>query len=284
MLYRLSHRLLMLGDWVNNVESISHDFQNARPFEHVLIQNFLAEPAAQQLIAEFPAPLSLNGLDFEWKHYDNPIEQKYALNDFSMLPFTTEVINHLNDQSVIRILNTITGFSNLEADHLLHGAGLHAYPSNGKLDIHLDYDLHPLLNKERRVNLILYLNPEWQESWGGNLELWDEKLQEKKSIIIPSWNTAAIFKTCDISFHGIPKPITSPQGVFRKSLALYYISEPRPAMHNTQPRYKAEFFPCPGQPVDDRLAALYNIRKTRILSKEDMASWSSWRQDGQGHW
>ena len=68
-------------------------------------------------------------------------------------------------------MSTITGISDLESDPYLHGAGLHAYPHNGKLDVHLDYSIHPVSGKERRVNLIIYLNKDWRDDYGGYTDM-----------------------------------------------------------------------------------------------------------------
>ena len=45
----------------------------------------------------------------------------------------------------------------------------------------------------------------------------------------PLWNRAVIFSTTDESFHGHPDPLTTPQGKFRNSIALYYYTKDAPA-------------------------------------------------------
>ena len=61
----------------------------------------------------------------------------------------------------------------------------------------------------------------------------------------PLWNRAVVFSTTDESYHGHPDPLTSPAGVFRNSIALYYYTKDLPAvgyrferseMTNYQPR------------------------------------------------
>jgi Rps23 Pro-64 3,4-dihydroxylase Tpa1-like proline 4-hydroxylase len=121
------------------------------------------------------------------------------------------------------MMSTITGISDLESDPYLHGAGLHAYPHNGKLDLYLDYIIHPVSGKERRVNLIIYLNKGWRDDYGGYLQLWNADMSECKSIITPSFNSAVLFRTTDISYHGIPYPLKCPLKEYRKSMTIYYI-------------------------------------------------------------
>jgi Rps23 Pro-64 3,4-dihydroxylase Tpa1-like proline 4-hydroxylase len=265
----------MFGDWIQCIDTYRQTFQTALPYEHVVLPNFFSEQIIQSIFEEFPDPLG----ELDWKHYDNPIEQKYALNNFSSLPTINKVFSYLQSEEVVGTMKQLTGMNDLEADPHLHGAGLHAYPHKGKLDVHLDYSIHPLSGKERRVNLIVYLNPHWKHSYGGDLQLWNADLTECKELVMPAWNTAVLFRTSDISYHGIPSPIQCPPGEYRKSLAIYYVSNARP---EATKRYKAEFFPLLHQPIDDRLQKLYDIRKSRLITQNDL--WESWRKDGNGFW
>jgi hypothetical protein len=128
------------------------------------------------------------------------------------------------------------------------------------------------------VNLIVYLNKNWKEEYGGALQLWDETMSTCQQVM-PTFNTAILFRTSDVSYHGLPKPITCPVHMARQSCAIYYVSEPRP---NVTQRYKASFVPLPGQPVEERLQKLYDIRKDRLIQPSDL--WPSWRENGYGFW
>jgi hypothetical protein len=264
----------MFGQWKNNLTELGETFRSAQPFEHVVIPNFFSEEVARAIHDAFPA------VDETWIHYDNPIEQKYALNDFKN-PEIERTFAELQSSDFVECCKTLSGIDNLECDPHLHGAGLHAYPSGGKLDVHLDYSIHPISKKERRINLIIYMNKDWKESYGGHLQLWNDTVTEKTTVITPSFNTAVLFRTSDISYHGVPTPIACPPGEYRKSLAIYYVSEPRDAAVE---RHKAEFVPLPHQSVDERLRRLYAIRKERILTAADLADWENWREEGNGFW
>jgi Rps23 Pro-64 3,4-dihydroxylase Tpa1-like proline 4-hydroxylase len=268
----------VFGDWIHHVEKLHEKFKNGQPYEHVVVPNFFSTEMANNLYAMFPEPLDIA---YDWKHYDNPIEQKYTLNKFEKTSIFTRLFEYLQSSEVVELFKRVTGIENLEADPYLHGAGLHAYPTNGKLDVHLDYGIHPFSQKERRCNLIVYMNRNWRNAYGGHLQLWDANMKNCKEIIAPDWNTAILFRTSDISFHGIPSPIECPDGMYRKSIAIYYVSDAR---SNIPHRYKAEFFPLPSQPVDDRLAKLYEIRKQRLITQEDLQNWPNWRNEGYGHW
>lgn len=273
----------ILGDWVLSLEELAQEYKIAMPFEHVVIKNFLKSEVADFLVRRFPTPFTQPM--FPWNHYDNPLEQKYALNDFSTeeLNVFKNVFNELQTDSTLNAVRRITGIENLEADPFLHGAGIHAYPLNGKLDMHLDYSIHPHSGKERRVNIIYYLNPTWEQEWGGQLELRDKDLSEgSKRVVDVGYNTAILFRTCDDSFHGIPTPIQCPLNEYRKSLAIYYVSDPRP---EASKRYKAQYFPLPSQPVSDELRKLYDVRTRRLLTPEDLVTLGpNWRTEGKGYW
>lgn len=270
--------LSFFGPWVDDTKKIHDEFTTAKPFEHVAIPNFLSEAACEQLIAEFPDPKDGR---HHWHQYDNPIEMKYALNEFEGLPVASKMFKLLSSPEVLVKIRELTGISSLEADPHLHGAGLHAYPSGGKLDMHLDYGIHPITGKERRVNIILFLNKDWKPEYGGDLELWDAQLKTFSRVMPPKYNTAVIFRTCDISFHGLPFPLKCPADMYRRSLAIYYVSEPRPEVVK---RYKAEFFPHPEQIVCDKLRRLYAVRKDRRIEPEDLADWPNWRSEGGRFW
>ena len=105
---------------------------------------------------------------------------------------------------------------------------MHALKRGGKLDMHLDYSIHPHLKLERRLNLIVYLNSGWKEEYGGHLALWDSEMKGCVVKAAPIFNRAVLFQTSDISYHGNPEVVQCPETMMRKSIALYYLTPPRP--------------------------------------------------------
>lgn len=269
---------MKLGSWTENVKYYKELYKNAKPFENIVIPQFFNEEYANQLNDLFPLPTDQNK---NWHLYHNPLEHKFSLNTFNDYPEMNNVFKLLQTDQFISFIKQITDIVDLENDPHLHGAGLHAYPNNGKLDIHLDYNIHPITKKERRVNLIIYMNKDWKEEYGGNIEFYDENKQSVDRHIIPSFNTAILFKTCDLSYHGLPNPIKCPPNVYRKSFAIYYVSPPR---DNLTQRYKAEYFPRPNQPINDKLMKLYQIRKQRLITPSDLEDYPNWENDGNGYW
>jgi hypothetical protein len=261
----------MFGAWINDVSILHDKYTNAKPFPHVLIPNFFTEEYANEIFNIFPDP------DDTWFKYDNPFEGKYLFNTFTNEEPIKNAIDSLYTPEFIRTISSITGISELESDPHLNAGGLHAYPRNGLSGVHLDYTIHPKTGKERRVSIVVYLNKGWSEEWGGNLNIWDDKLKTKTVLEHDLWNTAVIFKTNGTTYHGIPDPIKCPDGTFRKSIGIYYMSEPSEFLESY--RKNAIYFPTPGAPVTDKMKKLYDIRKNRRLTPEDLLDWPTWRSD-----
>ena len=104
----------------------------------------------------------------------------------------------------------------------LEGGGLHKIPRGGKLGVHVDFNEHQSMDVYRRINVLVYLNKDWLEEWGGHFELWDEKKRGCITKVLPIFNRMAVFTTTATSFHGHPEPLNCPEDRCRMSLALYY--------------------------------------------------------------
>ena len=273
----LQDKLSYFGDWIKNDEKIKeiHEvFKCAEPYEHVIIPNFLNEEYANQLFENFPEDIHSDN----WHKYNNPIEFKYANDKINSMPrCIKKLFNLLSCKEITEKINLLSGTDNLEYDPYLHGAGLHIHSSGGKLDMHLDYEKHPYLEKERRLNIILYMSKDWKEEWNGETQLWDKNLSNciVKSPVV--FNSALIFKTNDISWHGLPEEIKCPEGVLRKTIAYYYISpleskpdENRIGNDGSGYRTKATFKKKPDEPYDEHKDKLYKIRPFRLITEEDL--------------
>jgi dTDP-glucose 4,6-dehydratase len=268
------NKLNYFGDWINKVEELSKSFIGAEPFDHIIIPDFLNEEIAEKLFVQFPTDID----NSKWHKYNNPLEIKYANDDIKNLPTSIKDIFYLlSTKEITEKINKISGIDKLEYDPYLHGAGLHVHPNNGRLHMHLDYEKHPYIDKERRLNIILYLSKEWQEEWNGETQLWDKDM---KNCIVKSpvkFNTALIFKTNNISWHGLPEPIKCPDGLLRKSLAYYYISPIISDRSNEKVgndgsgyRTKATYTKRPEDPYDAQIDRLYKIRPYRRIEKNDL--------------
>ena len=262
------------GNWINNVDELQERFLNAEPFEHIIIPNFLNNEYAEIVHASFPENIE----NKSWHKYYNPIEVKYAFDNIQELPNEIKDIFYLlSSTEICEKFSNLSNIPNLQYDPYLHGAGIHIHPRNGRLHMHLDYEKHPHLNKERRLNIILYLNKDWDPEWNGDTQLWDKNMEQcvVKSNVV--FNTAIIFKTNDISWHGVPEKIKCPEGMFRKTIAYYYVSNIESEANSekigndgTGYRSKATFTKRPQDKYCPKLDKLYKIRPLRLIKQADM--------------
>jgi len=201
-----------------DLSSSSEEFQGAEPFDHVVVDNFLQPEIADLLAKNFP------GLgDVEWWMYDNPLERKYAFDKVQNLDEVfVRIFEYFNSSDFIDQLKKLSGLDSLIPDLTHRGGGLHMIGRGGKLDVHEDFNIHRDLKALRKLNLIVYLNEDWQESWGGHLEIWNPEMTQLHKSVLPVHNRAVIFRTDQSSNHGHPHPLSCPENKFRKSLAVYY--------------------------------------------------------------
>ena len=218
-------------------------YLSAQPFRHAVIDGLVPEAVAETLLGEFPRPA-----DVEWWEFDSDKERKLASPDERVMgPFTRLVLAQFNSAAFIGFLESLTGITGLVPDPLYFGGGLHQIRRGGFLKIHADFNRHPVTQLHRRLNVLLYLNKGWQDSYGGHLELWDRDMSACRARIAPVFNRAVVFDTGRYSYHGHPEPLACPESETRKSLALYYYTaaagenEPED-VHNT-------LFQQPGGPA-----------------------------------
>lgn len=204
----------------------TESYRTADPFPHLMFDNFLDdEDILNRVLEEFPSKDQI-----EWTKFDDYHEVKLASKSESQLGLhTRHLIYHLNSSIFINFLEGLTGINGLIPDPHLWGGGLHQILPGGKLGVHADFNRHPQMNLDRRINAIVYLNKDWKDEYGGHLELWDIKMEKCAQKVLPVFNRLVIFNTTDFSFHGHPEPLRCPEGRSRKSLALYYYSNGRPA-------------------------------------------------------
>ena len=225
-------------------------YSSAKPFPHVVLDDFLNPELLDLILEEFPKPGQI-----PWQRFDNEKEIKLAsAAEASFGPATRLLLYHLNSITFLEFLSAITGIDNLIPDPRFDGGGLHQIVRGGKLGIHADFNKHPHFGLDRRLNLLIYLNRNWREEYGGYLELWNRDMSQCEAKVLPLFNRVMLFGTTDFTYHGHPDPLQCPQDMTRKSLALYYFSNGRPAEevngeHSTifRARRASEFHPTAGQ-------------------------------------
>lgn len=204
-------------------------YATARPYPHIVIDNFFDPALLDCVLEEFPKPHQI-----AWQRFDNENEIKLAsATETSFGAVTRLLLYHLNSITFLSFLSEVTGIPNLLPDPCFDGGGLHQIVPGGKLAIHADFNKHRRYGLDRRLNLLLYLNKDWREEYGGHLELWNRDMSRCEGKVLPVFNRVMVFTTTEYTYHGHPDPLRCPQGMTRKSLALYYFTNGRPSEEQT---------------------------------------------------
>jgi Rps23 Pro-64 3,4-dihydroxylase Tpa1-like proline 4-hydroxylase len=206
--------------WSDQLPALKARYQGAYPYPHIVLEEFLNPEVLNECTNEFN---ELNKAD-GWINYVHFNEKKRGINKLESLPPTIQkTIGELNTPEFLAFLSELTGIPNLQKDDRLEGGGIHQSTRGGYLNIHADFTVHPHHSHwQRRINVIVYLNPDWQAEWGGQLELWDKEMKACREKVVPLFNRCVIFNTDADSYHGHPEPMTCPEDRFRRSIALYY--------------------------------------------------------------
>jgi 2OG-Fe(II) oxygenase superfamily len=211
------------------------EYAEAAPFPHAVLDGFFDPAALEQVAREFP-PLD----DPVWTTYEGPSEggKQEASDSAYWGPSVRQLIAQLSSPPWLGFVEELTGLHHLVPDP--HGGGMHQSGPGARLSVHVDFNLHPELPLERLVNVILYLNPDWDETAGGSLELWTES--ERARSILPLFNRCVVFSASERSFHGHPVPVAggidpaTGETRRRRSIAMYYYGrrgEEPPERHST---------------------------------------------------
>ena len=215
-------------------EKLNVSYTTNKPFPHIVLDNFIDEGLLKGILDEFPDLSEVKSR----REFKTSRETKFISNSSADLsPKAFELISYLNSDIFLTYLQKLTGIKEiLISDPYLSGGGYHELKNGGMLKVHADFNKHPSINLDRRINLLLYLNPGWKKEWGGNLELYYENdLNSPCVSVTPEFNRCVIFSTTSFAYHGNPEPIKCPSGISRKSIALYYFSIGRPESEvNTQ--------------------------------------------------
>ncbi|MBC8084820.1 MAG: 2OG-Fe(II) oxygenase [Hymenobacter sp.] len=204
-----------------------------RPFRYLTYDGFFRAELAERILAAYP-PVTRG--QWDGTTYINQLN-KFALTQFGPeQQLLQQVFAELNGPRFLSQLEQLTSITGLVGDEELFGGGLHQSVAGAFLDVHVDFNYHRTTKYHRRLNVIVYMNHDWQPDYNGYLELWDMTAKEQLEAIAPTFNRCVIFETNEVSFHGHPKRLATPEGVTRKSLATYYYSATRPATEITGAR------------------------------------------------
>ncbi len=192
-------------------------YAEAQPFAHAVIDDIFDPVMLRAVRAEIDAitvPPERN--------FYGTFEKRRLSKLKAMPPQTRALIDYLHRPDFLAELSMMTGIADLIPDETLEGGGLHQIGPGGYLKVHADFNWNRYIKRYRRLNVLVYLNENWDDAWGGKLELWDRDMSACSAEIAPRMNRMVVFSTTDDSFHGHPVPLTCPTDVTRNSIALYY--------------------------------------------------------------
>lgn len=243
------------ASWVVKPDVLKQQFSEAQPFEHIVIDNLFIPDALEEIVSKFPDPK-----EFKWWAYSNPLEKKLAFNDLTQLdPCFRSFFDFMNGPFV-DFLKKLTGLDNLIPDPGLNGGGLHQIMPGGKLDVHEDYNIHRGLKAFRKVNAIVYLNKDWKDEYEGHLQIWNGDMTKLEKTVLPIFNRLVVFRTDQGSNHGHPTPLACPEGMSRKSLAVYYYTPATEEELESTPYRSTVFKKLPGSVEPPELEEFRRVR------------------------
>jgi Rps23 Pro-64 3,4-dihydroxylase Tpa1-like proline 4-hydroxylase len=231
-------------DILNSADNLKSSFRQAYPFPHIIIDNFFDPFILDQSLSEIQ---KYDDWAFDPNNYAagnqvNKFYAPYSGNDDELAriqnvaPYTKSVLDYLQTNEFIHFLERLSGIKNLLGDEKLMACSVHKVTKGGKLLVHADHNTHYITGLHRRLNILLYLNKNWEDDWNGHLELWNKDLTTQTHKIAPIFNRVVIFEVTDDAFHGHPIPLETPDGVYRLSFAGYYCTTERPEYEIT-PRH-----------------------------------------------
>jgi len=260
--------------WNPVLRTLCDEYRANSPSPHIYLADFLEDDTARMIARDFPSPAAPG-----WTYYKHQNENKLGMTQRSMFPGVLgKVVDELNSPEFVEWISDLTGISGLVSDPSLDGGGLHQAGRGGFLNLHADFTAHHYQkNWRRRVNLIVYLTPKWQDERGGALEFWNGASKCCAARYPSLFNHAVIFNTDDRSLHGFPDPLQCPENLARNSLALYYYTvEDKPRLVVRATDYRAR----PGDNrkkaaliwLDKHAVSIYSKVKKRFGFSDQMVS------------
>ncbi len=231
-------------------------YQSAEPYNHICIDNFLPMDIIERVRADLA---TLPEADRTFDAAEEKLKSQYSPD---RLPdYSRHLFQAFNSRPFIQFLEEMTGIKGLIPDPYFIGAGIHKTLTGGYLNIHADFNVHKQMRVERRLNVLIYLNPPWKEEWGGSFEVWDKEMKTKVASFAPTENRMCCFSTGSDTWHGNPEPVNHPEGLPRQSIALYYYTA---TWDESRVSHSTLFKPRPGS-ADKRVGTR---DKVRIVAKE----------------
>lgn len=198
----------------------------AKPFKYLVYDGFFHLKEAEIILENYPNVVDSGEWDgTTYLHQKNKFSKTKFDESETILK---KVFDEMNSDDFLSFIAECTSIKDLISDADLFGGGLHQSLNGAFLNVHVDFNVHEKTKYHRRMNIIVYMNKDWKKEYNGYLELWDMNAKRLIADVAPVFNRMVIFETNEVSYHGHPKPLNTPKGVSRKSIALYYYTKERP--------------------------------------------------------
>jgi hypothetical protein len=246
--------------------SVGEGYRSKTPYPYGCYDNFMPPEILEKVREE------LRSLPEAETFFNRPQEKmKSAYMPERLKPYTRALFHSLNSKAFLGFLEEMTGIEGLIPDPYFAGGGIHVVANGGHLDIHADFNHHGKLNLERRLNVLIYLNKDWKEEYGGSFEVWNTDMTAKVAGFVPIFNRMCCFNTGSNTWHGNPEPVNHPDKEPRMSIALYYYTA---TWDSTRESHTTLFKPRPGtKDKKDRMEArhrfLHNVMPPFIWRRLD---------------
>ncbi|WP_374633310.1 2OG-Fe(II) oxygenase [Paracoccus sp. (in: a-proteobacteria)] len=219
-------------------KTASETYRSREPYPYGGFDDFLPAEVLDRVYAE------LRALPEAETSFNRPQEKLKTSYVPERLPtYTRNLFYVLNSRPFVQFLENMTGIKGLIPDPYFAGGGVHVVGNGGHLDIHADFNHNAILNLERRLNVLIYLNKDWKKEYGGSFEIWNNEMTQMVESFVPEFNRMVCFNTGSTTWHGNPTPVNHPEGRPRMSLALYYYTA---TWDGTKRAHTTLFKPRPG--------------------------------------
>lgn len=229
-------------------EGLSPDYCFAEPFPHIVLDDFLPADVARIALEHFPAQALASDKVFEMG-YAGHFKRQILPEECD--PEARRLFHFFNSQPFLQFLEGLTAIPALLPDPYFVGGGYHETVRGGRLGVHADFRINEQIHLHRRLNVIVYLNERWEHEWHGQLELWSRDMKTKEREVEPIFNRAVVFNTDESSYHGHPDPLETPDGVRRRSIALYYYTASK-GIYDEVPNTSTMYAARPGDDAGTR--------------------------------
>ncbi|MDP9124914.1 MAG: 2OG-Fe(II) oxygenase [Pseudomonadota bacterium] len=230
---------------------LNDDYTKADPFPHIVLDDFLPAALAQQVLSRFPTGVRASDGVFNIGYGG---EHKRQILPEDCDRYARELFQFFNSRPILQFLEGLTGIDGLLPDPYFMGGGFHEISRGGRLGVHADFRINSQLHLQRRLNMLIYLNPEWNDEWAGCLELWSRDMKRCVEKVAPLLNRCVVFNTEADTWHGHPDPLNIPEDKTRKSIALYYYSASQ-GIYNEVPARSTMYVARPNDSAENKAAA-----------------------------